>query len=103
MATCVRKRFYPKMLKWQKVSHQDKKIEKVQICQNAPRPIKKNHLRAVNRILIIYNEILLFNPERESEFLKMQKMCVNQMMMQHDLELFFRFVFYKCDYCHGTS
>jgi hypothetical protein len=26
-------------MKWQKVSHEDKKIEKVQICQNAPRPL----------------------------------------------------------------
>jgi hypothetical protein len=28
--------FYTKILKWQKVSHQEKKIEKLQICQNAP-------------------------------------------------------------------
>jgi hypothetical protein len=39
VATIVRKRFYPKMLKWQKVSDQEKKIKKVQICQNAPTPL----------------------------------------------------------------
>jgi hypothetical protein len=26
-------------MRWQKVSHEDKKNEKVQICQNAPRPL----------------------------------------------------------------
>jgi hypothetical protein len=36
VATFVRKSFYPKTLNWQKVSHQEKKNEKVQICQNAP-------------------------------------------------------------------
>ena len=41
MATCVRKSFYLKILKWQKVSHQDKKIQKVQICQNAPTHLSK--------------------------------------------------------------
>jgi hypothetical protein len=40
LTTFVRKRFYPKILKWQKVSHQEKKIEKVQICENAPTLLK---------------------------------------------------------------
>jgi hypothetical protein len=40
VATFVRKRLYPEILKWQKVSHQEKKNEKVQICQNAPTPLK---------------------------------------------------------------
>ena len=39
VATCVRKSFYSKISKWQKVSNQDKKIEKVQIGQNAPTPL----------------------------------------------------------------
>ena len=41
MATCVRKRFYAKILKSQNVSRKEKKIEKVQICQNAPTPLKE--------------------------------------------------------------
>jgi hypothetical protein len=36
--TFVRKNFYPKISKWQKVSYQEKKNEKVQIFQNAPTP-----------------------------------------------------------------
>jgi hypothetical protein len=40
MATFVRKSFYPKILKWQKVNHQEKKIENVQICQNALTPLR---------------------------------------------------------------
>jgi hypothetical protein len=37
--TFVQKRFHPKISKCQKVSYQEKKIKKVQICQNAPRPL----------------------------------------------------------------
>jgi hypothetical protein len=33
--TFVGKSFYPKISKWQKVSYQEEKNEKVQICQNA--------------------------------------------------------------------
>ena len=40
VAAFVRKSFYSKILKWQKVSYQEKKNEKVQICQNAPTPLK---------------------------------------------------------------
>ena len=31
--------FYLKIMKWQKVSRQDKKMETVQVCQNAPTPL----------------------------------------------------------------
>jgi hypothetical protein len=37
--TSVGESFYPKILKWQKVSYQEKKHEKVQICQYAPTPL----------------------------------------------------------------
>jgi hypothetical protein len=36
VATFVEKCFNSKIPKWQKVFHQEKKFEKVQICQNAP-------------------------------------------------------------------
>ena len=41
VATLVKRTFYSKILKWQKVSHQEKKMKKVQICQNAPRPLRR--------------------------------------------------------------
>jgi hypothetical protein len=41
LPTFVQKRFYPKILKWQKVFHQEKKNGKVQICQNVPTPLRE--------------------------------------------------------------
>jgi hypothetical protein len=44
VATFVWKSLYSKSLKWQKVSNQEKKNEKVEICQNAPRRCHRSPL-----------------------------------------------------------
>jgi hypothetical protein len=39
VTTYVQNSFYPEISKWEKVFHQARKNENVQICQNAPRPL----------------------------------------------------------------
>jgi hypothetical protein len=53
VTTFLRKCFYPKILKWQKVSDEEKKIEKVQICQNPPTPLRPLDVKSTDVYLTV--------------------------------------------------
>ena len=79
MPTFVRKSFHPKILKWQKVSYQEKKIEKVQICQNAPRPL--SGLDKENSVFFLLNYDV---PARDArEFSVTAKKICNRCIMNN--------------------